>query len=360
VTLDADLEVAVGDFRLRAHLRVEAGETVAVVGPNGAGKTTLLRALAGLLPVDDGRVTLGGRVLDDTAAGEATPPEARSVGVVFQDHRLFPHLTARDDVAFGLRCRGVPRAEAARRADDWLARVGLADHARSKPRQLSGGQAQRVALARALATEPDLLLLDEPLSALDATTREATRRDLRRHLQDHPGCRLLVTHDPVDAAALADRIVVLERGEVSQEGTLAELTAAPRSPYVADLVGVNLLRGRARPGESIVDVDAAGLEVTTAERAEGDVLLTVPPRAVTLSRRRPEGGTARNVWPGTVDAVARLGDRARVGVRVGTTTPTTITVVAEVTTAAADDLALAEGSQVFVAVKATEIGVSSR
>ena len=353
MTLDADLEVAVGDFHVRARVHVDAGETVAIVGPNGAGKTTLLRALAGLVPLTTGRTTLAGRVLDDTATGTATPPEERSTGVVFQDHRLFPHLTATEDVAFGLRSRGVPKAEARRRAATWLERVGLADHASAKPRQLSGGQAQRVALARALATEPDLLLLDEPLSALDATTREETRRDLRRHLQDHPGCRLLVTHDPVDAAALADRIVVLERGAVSQEGTLAELTAAPRSAYVADLVGVNLLRGRATAGRVEVapttEPGAVPLHVVLADPLDGDVLLTVPPRAVTLARRRPEG-TARNVWPGTVTAIARLGDRARVRVQVAGTP-----IVAEVTAAAADELGLGEGVDVFVAVKATEV-----
>jgi molybdate transport system ATP-binding protein len=345
--LRAAVSVKAGDFHLDVDLAVAPGETVAVVGPNGAGKSTLLRALAGLLALDGGRVTLDGTTLDDPSADVFVPAEARPIGVVFQDHLLFPHLTAIENVAFGLRSRGVPRAEARRIASAWLERVGLADRGGDRPRQLSGGQAQRVALARALATDPTLLLLDEPLSALDATTRVDTRRDLRRHLHDHPGVRVVVTHDPLDAAALADRIAVLEGGRIVQEGTLGDLTARPRSSYVADLVGVNLLAGRATDGR--VEVGDAVLQV--AGRIDGDVLLAIPPRAVTLSLHRPEG-SARNVWAGTVEAVERAGDRARVRV-VGP-----VTVVAEVTAGAVEQLALAGGSPVWVAVKATEIDAS--
>jgi molybdate transport system ATP-binding protein len=226
--------------------------------------------------------------------------------------------------------------------------VGLDAHLRAKPGQLSGGQAQRVALARALATEPKLLLLDEPLSALDATTRVQTRRDLRRHLERHDGVRIVITHDPLDAASLADRIVVLEAGHVVQVGTLAELTARPRSRYVADLVGVNLLTGTATGGR----VDVGGLDLVVAEHAEGEVLLAIPPRAVTLSRTRSEG-TPRNVWAGVIDAVEHADGRARVRV-VGP-----VTIVAEVTDAAAAELDLTDGTEVWVAVKATEIDVSA-
>lgn len=242
--LTAAVDVTVGSFRLEVALDVAAGETVAVVGPNGAGKTTLLRALAGLLPIDAGRVTLADLVLDDPATGEFVPVEERPIGVVFQDHLLFPHLSALDNVAFGVRARGAAPAAANDRARRWLSRVGLGDHAKVKPGQLSGGQAQRVALARALATEPTLLLLDEPLAALDATTRVDTRRQLRQHLQAHDGVRLVITHDPLDAAALADRIVVVEAGRIVQRGTLAELTAHPGSRYVADLVGLTRLADR--------------------------------------------------------------------------------------------------------------------
>jgi molybdate transport system ATP-binding protein len=346
--LEATVDVRVGDLRLDVTLDVAAGETVAVVGPNGAGKTTLLRALAGLLPIDAGRIALGDVVLDDPSGKRFVVAENRSIGVVFQDYVLFPHLSALDNVAFGLRSRGTPKADANGRALAWLERVGLAAHLDAKPRELSGGQAQRVALARALAIEPTMLLLDEPLAALDAATRVDTRRDLRHHLQAHHGVRLVITHDPLDAAALADRIVVIEAGRVVQHGTLAEITARPRSRYVADLVGVNFLAGRAAHGH--VEVD--GIELVVADAADGDVLLAIAPRAITLSRVRPEG-TARNVWSGVIDGVDRTGDRARVRVR------GPVTVVAEVTAAATDDLHLVDGTDVWVAVKATEIDVSA-
>ena len=345
--LDAAVEVHVGAFHLDVALDVAPGETVAVVGPNGAGKTTLLRALAGLLPIEAGRIALSGDVLDD-AVGAFVAAEHRSIGVVFQDYVLFPHLSALDNVAFGLRSRGTAKAEANDRAQAWLERVGLASHVKAKPRQLSGGQAPRVALARALAIDPTMLLLDEPLAALDATTRIDTRRDLRRHLQAHAGVRVVITHDPLDAAALADRIVVLEGGRVVQDGTLSEITARPRSRYVADLVGVNLLAGRATNGR----VDVAGLELVVTDAADGDVLLAIPPRAITLSLMKP-AGTARNVWPGVIDGIDRTGDRARVRVQ------GPVTVVAEITAAATADLQLADGTAVWVAVKATEIDASA-
>ncbi|MBI2711101.1 MAG: ABC transporter ATP-binding protein [Actinobacteria bacterium] len=345
--LAATIDVTVGAFRLDVALDVPPGETVAVVGPNGAGKTTLLRALAGLLPIGAGRIALAEAVLDDPTTGQFVTVEERPIGVVFQDYLLFPHLGALDNVAFGLRSRGATTAAANEQARRWLTRVGLGDLTKAKPRQLSGGQAQRVALARALATEPTLLLLDEPLAALDATTRVDTRRDLRRHLRAHDGVRLVITHDALDAAALADRIVVIEAGRVVQQGTLAEITARPRSRYVADLVGVNLLAGRAVDGR----VDVGGLELAIAETVGGDVLLAIPPRAITLSRHRPDS-TARNVWAGVVDGVDRSEQRARVRVRAR------VTVVAEVTEASARELDLADGAEVWVAVKATEIGVS--
>jgi molybdate transport system ATP-binding protein len=345
--LAAQVEVRLGSLHLDGTLSVARGETVAIVGPNGAGKTTLLRALAGLEPLRAGTITLDGRVLDDRASGTFVPPEERSIGVVFQDYVLFPHLDAVDNVAFGLRSRRVGRTSANRRAREWLERVGLGDHADAKPRQLSGGQAQRVALARALATDPAMLLLDEPLAALDATTRAETRHDLRRHLDDHDGVRIVVTHDVVDATALATRIVVVDGGRFVQEGTIGEIAARPRSRYVADFVGVNLIAGRATGRR----VDAGGLDLTVAEPVDGDVLLSIPPRAVTLFRTRPEG-TARNVWLGTIDHVDGIGDRVRVRVR------GPVTIVAEVTEAAAADLALADGVEVWAAVKATEINVA--
>ncbi|MDQ6725466.1 MAG: ABC transporter ATP-binding protein [Actinomycetota bacterium] len=349
MSLDAQLGVELGGFTLDAEVHIEAGTTTAVVGPNGAGKTTLLRALAGLRALSGGRITLDGVVLDDAAEGTYVPPERRPVGVVFQDNLLFPHLDALDNVAFGLRHRGHPRSEARCLAAGWLERVGLAGRELARPDELSGGQAQRVALARALALEPKLLLLDEPLAALDATTRNDVRRDLRRHLAGFPGVRLLITHDPVDAAVLADRIVVLDAGRVAQVGTPAEITARPRSQWVAELTGTNLFAGTAGAGGSI-DIDGGGSLVAADDQHRGPVFAVVHPRAVSLHRSQPEG-SARNAWPGRVSTIEPMGDRLRV--RVDAAPP----VVAEITASGAQRIALSECGPVWVSVKATEIEV---
>jgi molybdate transport system ATP-binding protein len=347
VTLACHVGVERGGFSLDVALDVGVGETVAVLGPNGAGKTTLLSALAGLLALDTGSITLDGRVLDDPAAGVYVPPEQRSVGVMFQHGLLFPHLSALDNVAFGPRARGVRRADARRQAGAWLERVGLASEAGRRPAALSGGQAQRVALARALVTEPSLLLLDEPLSALDVAVRADVRRDLERHVASFPGVRVVVTHDPLEAAALADRLVVLEHGRVVQTGTAGELAARPRTSYVARLAGTNLFRGTARAHE--IDIDGGG-RLVSATAAAGPVLAVVHPRAVAVSISHPEG-SPRNVWHGTVDSLDVLDDRCRV--RVGGAVP----IVAEVTAAAVSDLGLVGGRPVWVSVKATEVDV---
>ena len=347
MSLQASVRLTRGRLRLKAELAVASGELVVLLGPNGAGKTTLLRALAGLVPLGHGRVVLDGTVLDDTGTGEHLPTERRPVGFVFQDYLLFPHLSALENVAFGLRARGVGRAEARRRAAAWLDRVGLAPAADVRPRALSGGQAQRVALARALAGDPRLLLLDEPLAALDAATRAEVRRDLRRHLASFDGTRLLVTHDPLEAIALADRLVVLEGGRVTQTGTPGEVSQRPRSRYVAELVGLNLYRGR---------VDGAAIELAgggrlvTAGDHRGEVFAAVHPHAVALHRRPPEG-TPRNVLAGAAETLDVVGDRVRVRVQ------GTVPIVAEVTPAAAAELRLADGGPVWATVKATEVVV---
>jgi molybdate transport system ATP-binding protein len=347
VTLDAHAVVSLGELHLDVALDAGARETVVVLGPNGAGKTTLLRVVAGLQAVDTGRVAVDGKVLDDPETGAWTPAEHRPIAFVFQDHALFPHLSALENVAFGLRARGVRRADARRRALASLERVGVADHAGSHPRALRGGQAQRVALARALVVEPRVLLLDEPLAALDATARLGTRRELRRHLDAHDGARVVVTHDPVDAMTLGDRVVVLENGRAVQAGTLETLREQPRSRYVADLVGVNLYRGRAEGNRIRI---AGDRELVTAGDAHGDVFAVVPPRAVALHRREPEG-TPRNVWPGTVDHLDVEGERVRVIVA------GPVPVTAEVTPAAVTELGLTAGAPVWASVKATEITV---
>ncbi len=346
MSLDAQVGLQLGTLALDALLTAADGETVAILGPNGAGKTTLLRALAGLLALDRGRVELDGTTLDD-GARVFLPPERRPVGVVFQDYLLFPHLSVLENVAFGLRARRVPRRAARERAATALERVGLADRAGVKPRELSGGQAQRVALARAMATEPRLLLLDEPLAALDQSARGAVRRDLRRQLDDFAGVRVLVTHDPLDAAALADHLVILEEGRVVQTGSFLEVSARPRSPYIAELVGVNLLRGRAA-GDRIEL--AAGGTLVVSGAGTGDVLAVVHPHSVSL-HTEPPSGSPRNVAAGRVTGIELRGDRVRV--RVDGPVP----LVAEITPGALAELGLVDGSPVHTAIKATDITV---
>jgi molybdate transport system ATP-binding protein len=340
--LSAHLVAVRGAFRLDISLDVGPGEVVALLGPNGAGKSTALRTLAGLVPLDDGSITLG----TDTLAGPgfALPPEQRRVGVVFQDYLLFPHLSALDNVAFGPRCAGLTKAASRAVADEWLDRMGLADVTGLRPSALSGGQAQRVALARALATTPRLLLLDEPLAALDARTRLTVRSDLRRHLADFPGATVLVTHDPLDAMVLADRIVVVEHGRVVQSGTPAEIVRHPRTDYVARLAGLNLYRGEAGPDGVAV---TGGGHLVVDRPTVGDVFVAFAPSAVAVHRRRPEG-SPRNVWEVVVVGVEQYGDRVRV--EFAGAPP----VAAEVTTAAAAELDLTRGRPAWVSVKATE------
>jgi molybdate transport system ATP-binding protein len=337
VSLDADIKIERDGFTLDLQITVAAGETVAVLGPNGAGKTPLLRALAGLIPIG-GRVELDGEVLDDSSSGRHVPTERRRVGLVFQDHVLFPHMTVLQNVAFG-----VPK----RIAREWLDRAGLGDKANSLPRQLSGGQAQRVALLRTLATEPRMLLLDEPLSALDVTVRAEVRRELSRQLRGFQGVRILVTHDPLEAMALADRLVVLEQGKVVQSGSPTEVTARPRSRFVADLAGVNLLRGQGKGDH--VELDG-GATLAAPEAGQGEVFAVIHPRAVALYLAKPEG-TPRNVWPARAEDLDLHGERVRV--RLSGAVP----LVAEVTPSAVRELQLASGAEVWVAVKATEIAV---
>jgi molybdate transport system ATP-binding protein len=349
VSLQAHIALHIGSLAVDAELIATSGEVVGLLGPNAAGKTTLLRALAGLSPLDDARVVLDGEVLDDTAAGVRVPPDRRRIGIVFQDYLLFPHLTALENVAFGLRSRGVSRHEARKQATEWLARLGLADHLSARPKALSGGQAQRVALARALVTDPRLLLLDEPLAALDAGARAELRRELRRHLASFQGTCLLVTHDPLEAMTLAEKLIVIEDGHLTQTGTPDQVRAHPRSRYVADLVGLNLFRGRVAHG-SVALAGGEQLVAVDEQHLEGEVFAVVHPRAVALYRERPQG-SPRNVWPGTAEELEVAGDRVRV--RIGGPVP----LVAEVTPAAVNALHLDDGGPVWASVKATEVVV---
>jgi molybdate transport system ATP-binding protein len=345
MTLEARLIRSLGDFNLDIELQAKPGEVVALLGPNGAGKSTAFRCLSGLLPLDDGSVQLDGQILDDPAEDVFVPPDRRPVAVVFQDYLLFPNLTALENVAFGLRARGMGKAKARARASTWLDRVGLSDRAQHRPRALSGGQAQRVALARALATEPRLLLLDEPLAALDAGTRGEVRRDLRRHLTTYDGVHLLVTHDPVDAYALADRVIILEAGRIAQTGSLPEVTARPRSKYIAELVGVNLITGTADNGAILTD---SGGRVVPAHPVDGATFAVIQPNSVALYLSPPHG-SPRNVWPSRVTDIDRHADSVRVRL------DGSIPLVAEITPAALDELALHPGDRIWASVKATDI-----
>jgi molybdate transport system ATP-binding protein len=350
MSLVASIAVRRGELLVELDLQVADGEVLALLGPNGAGKSTLLRVLAGLLPPDAGLVSVDGAVWDDPGAGVHRAAHERLVGMVFQDYLLFPHLSAVDNVAFGLRTRGMRRAEARATAARWLDRVGLAGLGDRKPGQLSGGQAQRTALARALATDPQLLLLDEPLAALDARTRLTVRAELRRHLAAFPGSTVLVSHDPVDAMALADRVVVVEEGRVVQAGTPAEVAGRPRTDYVARLVGLSLLPGT---GEgTTVRLDGGGV-VAVAEEAAGEVFVAVRPEAVSLFLTRPEG-SPRNVWP------ARLVGATPHGATVRCELDGEVPLVADVTATAFAELRLAPGSPVWAAVKASEVTVYER
>jgi molybdate transport system ATP-binding protein len=345
-------EVERGGFRLALEFSVADGEVLGVLGPNGAGKTTLLRTLAGLGALSRGRVELAGAVLDDPGQQLFVPAERRPVGLVFQNYRLFPHLSVRDNVAFAARARGARRQPARRQATSWLDRLGLAEFADRKPAELSGGQAQRVALARALAAEPGLLLLDEPLAALDARTRLEVRAELRRRLSAFGGPSLVVTHDPLEAMVLTDRLLVLEGGRVVQQGTPAEVARRPASQYVARLMGLNLYRGTlGGDGAVRLDSEAGGgvLHAAGEPSAAGRVLVAVRPSAISLHTERPGHASPRNVWPGTVSGVELLTDRVRV--QVEGSPPALV----DVTPDAVAELDLAAGSPVWLSAKATEI-----
>ncbi|MGW7056086.1 ABC transporter permease [Streptomyces sp. NPDC054887] len=329
----------------RLTLDAAPGTTIAVVGPNGAGKTTLLRALLGLTPRAHATLRLG----DTDVTG--LPPHRRGVAWVPQDGALFPHLTALANTAYGLRARGVARAEARRGAQEWLDRLGVGHLAQRRPAQLSGGQAQRVALARALAARPRLLLLDEPLAALDQSTRAHVRHTLRSHLDGFGGVCLIVTHDPVEAVSLADRVLVLDDGRALQDAPPAEVTRHPRSPWVARMLGRNAWPGTATE-KGLRLAGGATLVVADPLPAGTDALAIIAPEAVSVHRERPTG-SPRNVWPGTVREITASGSRLRVLI----TSEHAPDLVAEITPQAAAELGLADGTSVWTSVKATETTV---
>jgi len=348
--LHASIRLDRADFTIDAEIDVPRGSTAALLGPNGAGKSSVLAAIAGLVDVRDDStlsIELDGRVLDDSASGVWVPPEHRRLGMVFQEHRLFDHLSVVDNVAFGPRSAGARNAEARRTARRWLELLGVDGLSARRPNQLSGGEAQRVAIARSLATAPDILLLDEPLAALDVTTRSEIRRVLRDQLHSFEGPRLLVTHDPSDAFLLADRMFVIEAGHITQTGTPDEIRRAPATAYVAALTGTNLYLGRADDG--VVTLTDHDHRFTITDHAlTGPVLLTVHPTAVSL-HPTPPSGSHRNSWDATAEIVEPLTDTVRV------TLGGPVPIAVDVTPEAVSALGLHPGRNVWAAVKATEI-----
>jgi len=329
--LHFSLDIPLREFALDVELTV-GREVVALVGPSGAGKTTLLRAIAGLQPAL-GRISVEGDDWLDSARGIDLPAEQRSVGLVFQEYALFPHLTVRKNVEFG-RKGGAALLE----------RFGLATLTDAKPRELSGGERQRVALARALAPDPAVLLLDEPLSALDAHTRGEVRAELQQLLREADRPTLVVTHDFEDAATLATQVGVVVQGRLRQLGTPAELVASPADPFVASLTGANVLRGRARRAQELTELELpTGELIRSTDPAEGDAVAIVYPWEVTLSRTSPDD-SAQNHITGVVASLVPVGNRVRA--RVGPLT-------AEITTDSSERLGLQVGGTAVASFKAT-------
>lgn len=358
MTLSVRVRIDRGELRIEAELDADAGETVALLGPNGSGKSSIVACLAGLVTPAEGTVTLDGRPLDDVAAGLHVPSEERPIGITFQDGLLFPHLSAVENAAFPLRAQGLEKDRSRDRARELLGRLGFpTGRLSARPSDLSGGEAQRVVLARALIGEPRLLLLDEPTSSLDVRARSELRPLIRSILDGFEGIRVLVTHDPVEAMTLADRIVVLEAGRVTQRGTPEQLRNAPHTPYVADLVGVNLFAGRLEPlddGAGRIVTDSGDVVVPwpgdAAREPVRDVLGVLRPADVALHVRPPEG-SARNTLRGRVAEIAVEGQRARV--RLASAPP----VVAEVTLGSIGRLGIHEGADVWASFKAVEVTV---
>jgi molybdate transport system ATP-binding protein len=350
-----------GTFLLEASLHVPDRSVMVLVGESGSGKSTLLRCLSGLERPERGRIVVDGEPWFDSDTGAWRPAHERAVGVVTQDVALFPHLSAAENVAFGLRARGVPAAERRQRVAAALERLGIAALAARRPHQLSGGQQQRVAIARAIVLEPRVLLLDEPLAALDAASRRAIRAELWRLLAELPCITVYVTHSPAEALSFGERITVLEAGRVSQTGSRESLMRSPRSRYVAEFLGVNLFRGTLAAGAAsgAVRIALPEGELAVDEHAwepgggYGDVVVMVRPREITLALERPTG-TARNVFEGAIEELLpEPPDGELVRVSLASRPP----LIAEVTRQAVAALGLAPGRRVFASFKAAGVSL---
>lgn len=343
--LAVELHDAAGTPPVEAVLEVDDGRCLALTGPSGGGKTTILRMIAGLRRPRAGRVTLGGRTLFDRTAGVDLPPELRDCGFVFQDQALFPHLNVWRNVAFGL---SGGRHERRAGALELLERLDVATLADARVQDLSGGERQRVALARALARRPSMLLLDEPLSALDVRSRAAAAAEISRLVEELAIPALLVTHDFFEASLLGSEIAVVEHGSVAQTGAASQLTAAPASAFVARLTGANVLHGTASPGVgglTEVTLDGGG-SLLSSDDDHGAVAVGIQPWEITLRRRGGDDGSARNALSGRITSLTPLGNRLRVALAL----PQPL--VAEITAESAERLRLAVGDEVEAVFKA--------
>ena len=351
MTLRVEVALRRSEFALRADFEVAPGEVLAVLGPNGAGKSTLLSVLAGELVPDRGRVELDGTAWLDTERGVNVPTHRRGVGLLAQQALLFPNLTARDNVAFGPRAAGSSKSGARGIADRWLSEVDSSALAGRRPDQLSGGQAQRVALARALAAEPGLLMLDEPLAALDVDAAPAMRGLLHQVLrkQEHP--TVLVTHDVLDAVVLADRLLVLLDGEIVEQGPTREVLARPTEPFTARIAGLNLLVGKAvDDGVAVGEHRVSGRVIEEVEPGEPAGAVFAP-SAVAVHRERPSG-SPRNALRARVSALEPRGDVVRVRGDLETGA-----IAADVTPAAVAELGVTSNDEVWFVVKAAEVAI---
>ena len=377
--LHVDLETHLNTFHLSLSFSAEPGQTIVLLGESGSGKTTVLRLLAGLLYPQHGHISLDDTLYFDSKMHVALPPQERPFGYVFQDYVLFPHLNVFENIAFGLRAQHLPRQLIRQRVGEALEQVRLSGFEQRRPTQLSGGQQQRVAIARALALQPVLLLLDEPLSALDVQTRREVRQELHRILAEVGITTVLVTHHYLEALVFGQQILVLEAGKVIQQGDQQDLLMYPRSSYVAELIGVNFFRGhivrqetnalyviQLQNGAQSMEIVAALKEHTPTEKvltSGEDAYVIVDPQSITLHQTAPES-SARNVFRGEIVHVLHLGisplridgknEHVRISMLLDGDMPL---LTAEITDASVLRMELCEGKTVYASFKATEASV---
>lgn len=340
------------EFPLELAFEVKPAETLVIIGPSGCGKTTALNIIAGLVSPDDGRIELGGRALYDASSGASVPVEERKVGYVFQDFALFPHMSVKENVAYGLRARRHPRAEIPEKVNQILGLLGITPLKDRRPDALSGGERQRVALARAIACDAEILLLDEPLGSLDAQTRGRVRGELQRMLRVVGRIAIMVTHDYIDALTFGDRICVMDRGRVLQMGSREDLLHSPKSRFVAELTGVNFFEGTisagSEDGVAEIWVGDSCLYAAAGQKEMGGTLVAFFPSEVTITREPPVS-SARNVFQTEIKDIIHMGDKVRLSLNGA------LPMCAEITADALEELEVGEGDTVYASLKATAV-----